>query len=219
MSKSKSAGHLAEQISAGIEALGQQSGQHPVDSYVSFLQLLTLWNKNYNLTAIREPEKMVTHLILDSLFVLPFLRGDHGLDVGTGAGVPGLILALARPDIHWVLLDSRQKKIRFITQAIVELRMTNVETVCMRVEEYRPAALYTTVTTRAFGSLHKFYANSKHLIVPEGILLAIKGGDLSGEIGELQESKDAPGSINIHRLKVPGVEMERYLVEMALSGM
>ena len=214
MSKPGSAGQLADRINAGIETLGQQPGQHPIERYVSFLQLLGQWNKAYNLTAVRDPEKMVTFLVLDSLAVLPYVRGDHGLDVGTGAGLPGLILALARPDMRWVLLDSRRKKIRFITQAIMELRVTNVETVCARAEEYRTDALFSTVITRAFGSLHKFYANSKHLVAPAGVLLAMKGGDMAGEIEELKGSKDAPGFIQVHKLDVPGFEKERCLVEM-----
>ena len=212
-----SAGQLAEQMSAGIEALGQQSRQHPVVQYVSYLRLLTQWNKTYNLTAVRDPEKMVTHHILDSLAVLPYLCGDHALDVGTGAGLPGLVLAMARTDMHWILLDSRQKKIRFITQAIMELRLANVETVCVRVEEYRPAALFTTVITRAFGSLVNFYESAKHLLAPAGVLLTMKGGDLSGEIEELQDSKDAPGFIRLHKLAVPGVAKDRCLVEMGLA--
>lgn len=216
MSKPESAGQLAERISAGIEALGQQPGQHPIDRYVSFLQLLTQWNKTYNLTGIRDPEKMVTHHILDSLSVLPFLNGDRCLDVGTGAGVPGLILALSRTDMQWVLLDSRQKKLRFITHVIMELRVTNVETVCARVEEYRPAALFTTVITRAFGSLHKYYAGAKHLIAPAGILLAMKGVSIAGEIDELQRLKDTP-VIKVHSMAVPGVGKERCLVEMGIS--
>ena len=215
MNKPVSAGLLAERIRAGVEALGQQPAQHPIDRYVSFLQLLTQWNKAYNLTAIRTPDAMVTHHVLDSLAVLPYLHGNYGLDVGTGAGVPGLILALARPDMRWVLLDSRQKKIRFINQAIMELRVTNVKTLCMRAEEYRPEVLFTTVITRAFGSLHKFYASARHLITPEGILLAMKGGDVAGEIGELQASKDAP-VIQVHSLVVPGVDKARCLVEMEL---
>jgi len=213
-----SSGQLAGQISAGIQALGQTPAKHPIDRYVSFLQLLVQWNKAYNLTAIRTPDAMVTHHILDSLAVLPYLRGDHALDVGTGAGLPGFILALARPDMQWVLLDSRQKKIRFINQAIMELRVTNVETICVRAEEYRPEALFTTVITRAFGSLHKFYASAKHLITPEGILLAMKGVDIAGEIEELQGLKDAP-VLQVHSLAVPGVEKARCLVEMGIAKM
>ena len=218
MSKDRSAEQLAEWISAGIEALGQQPRQHPVDSYVSFLHLLGQWGKAYNLTAIHAPETMVTHHILGSLAVLPYLRGVHALDVGTGAGVPGLVLAMARPDQQWVLLDSRRKKIRFINQVIMELRLTNVETVCARAEEYRPDVLFTTVITRAFGSLLKFYAGANHMLAPDGILLAMKGGDIAREIEELQRLKDAP-VLKVHRLAVPGVDKDRCLVEMESAKM
>ena len=156
---------------------------------------------------------MVTHHVLDSLSALPYLHGNYCLDAGTGAGLPGLILAMARPDMRWVLLDSRQKKIRFITHAIMELRVTNVEITCARAEEYRPEALFTTVITRAFGSLHKFYAHAKHLAAPEGILLAMMGEDIAGEIVKLRGLKGAP-VVQVHSLAVPGVEKERCLVEM-----
>lgn len=219
MSDPGSAEQLAARISAGIEALGQQPGQHPVARYVTFLQLLGQWGKAYNLTAIRTPDAMVTHHVLDSLAVLPYLRGVHALDVGTGAGVPGLILALARPDMRWVLLDSRRKKIRFITQAIMELRLTNIETVSARVEDYRPAVLFTTVITRAFGSLRKFYAGAKYLVAPGGVLLAMKSGDMAGEIEELKKTKDPPGFVQTHKLDVPGVEKARCLVEIGVPKM
>ena len=216
MNEKWSVGFLADRISAGIEALGQRPGQHPVDKYVSFLQLLQQWNQAYNLTAITDPEKMVTHHVLDSLSALPYLRGNHCLDAGTGAGLPGIILALTDPERQWVLLDSSRKKIRFVNQAIMELSLANVQTVCVRIEQYRPEQLFTTIITRAFGRLSEFYASSKHLLAPDGVLLAMKGGDISGEIEELKEAKDAPGFIQIHNLDVPGVEKERCLVEMGL---
>ena len=213
MSRTWSAGDLAERITAGIEALGQQPRLHPVESYVAFLRLLDQWGKAYNLTAVRAPEAMVTHLILDSLAVLPYVRGARALDVGTGAGIPGLVLALARPAMHWTLLDSRKKKIRFINQAIMDLHVTNVETVCSRVEEYRPAELFSTVTSRAFGSLLEFYTGARHLLAPDGVLLALKGGDISREIREVQETRDAP-ALEVQALLVPGTEKKRCLVEM-----
>ena len=217
MSRTRSAEELAERINAGIEALGQQPRQYPVDSYVSYLQLLGQWGKTYNLTAIQDPDAMVTLHVLDSLAVLPYVQGVHALDVGTGAGMPGLILALARPAMHWTLLDSRRKKIRFLNQVTMELGLTNVETVCVRVEEFRPGTLFTTVISRAFGSLHTFYAGAGHLLSPGGILLAMKGGKISSEIEELQGLNDAP-HIQVHSLAVPGMGKERCLVEMRGKG-
>ena len=214
MIKTWSAGFLADRISAGIEALDQRPGQHPVDKYVSLLQLLRQWNQAYNLTAITDPEKMVTHHVLDSLSALPYLRGNHCLDAGTGAGLPGIILALTDPERQWVLLDSSRKKIRFVNQAIMELSLANVQTVCVRIEQYRPEQLFTTIITRAFGRLSEFYASSKHLLAPDGVLLAMKGGNVVAEVEELQGSKDAPDFIRVHRLAVPGVEKDRCLVEV-----
>ena len=218
MSRTWSAGELAGRINAGIEALGQQPRQHPVDSYVSYLQLLEQWGKAYNLTAVCAPDSMVTHHILDSLAVLPYLYGVHALDVGTGAGMPGLILALARPAVHWTLLDSRRKKIRFLNQVIMELGLANVETVCARVEEFRPGPLFTTVITRAFGSLHKFYTGTRHLLTPDGLLLAMKGGNTSREIEELQGLTDTL-LVQVHSLAVPGVNKKRCLVEIRITNM
>lgn len=218
MSGPGEADRFSVRISAGIEALGLNPDQFPIAGYAAYLCLLKQWNRAYNLTSIRTPAEMVTHHIQDSLSVLPYLHGDRALDVGTGAGLPGLILAMARPDMRWVLLDSRQKKIRFLNQAILDLRLTNVETVCKRVEEYRPAALFSRVITRAFGSLSKFYVGTRHLIAPDGSLLAMKSGVVSGELEKLQGLKNAPACIKIYSLSHPGLRKTRCLVEIRPSA-
>lgn len=210
-----SAEQLAEAISAGISALGQEPARHPLSSYVAYVQLLAQWNRASNLTAVREPGNMVTHHVLDSLAALPYLRGVHCLDVGTGAGLPGAILALAEPKRHWVLLDSNRKKIRFVNQVVLELKPAHVQTVCARVEGYRPQQQFSTIITRAYGTLARFYADARHLLAPHGVMLALKGGDLAAELGELQARKDAPAAVRVHGLAIPGVGKNRCLVEMA----
>jgi 16S rRNA (guanine527-N7)-methyltransferase len=202
---------LIDSIRDGLTALGMQPEAHPVDTYIRYLQLLQKWNSAYNLTAIRDPEQMVTHHILDSLSVLPYLRGDDCLDVGTGAGLPGLVLALAAPEKHWILLDSNRKKIRFVNQAIIELKPGNVETVCIRAGQYRPDKLFSTIICRAFASLGTIYTQTRHLLAPGGSLLAMKGHDIHDELAGLDEGTV---SVQIHTLNVPGIQEQRSLVEI-----
>jgi len=159
---------------------------------------------------------MLAHHILDSLSVLPYLHGEHCLDIGTGAGLPGMILALARPETHWVLLDSNRKKIRFVNHAILELKLNNVEAVCTRVERFKYSRNFSTIITRAYGSLVTIYRHARHLLSPDGRLLAMKGTDISAELAELEE---AAITKHVHILNVPGVDKGRCLVEiMASSG-
>lgn len=211
MSNSQSPDLLFDSIRNGLTALGMQPDNHPVDAYIRYLELLQKWNSAYNLTAIHDPEKMVTHHILDSLSVLPYLKGDHCLDVGTGAGLPGLILALADPNKKWVLLDSNQKKIRFVNQAIIELKLENVETECVRVEQYKPEQVFSTIICRAFASLGTIYTRTRHLLASGGSLLAMKGHDIYDELTGLDESTV---SVQVHTLNVPGIQEQRSLVEI-----
>jgi len=211
LSDPQSSEQLADSIRNGLTALGMRQDDHPVDAYVHYIQLLQKWNSAYNLTAIRDPEQMVTHHILDSLSVLPYLNGGRCLDVGTGAGLPGLILALAAPDKHWVLLDSNQKKIRFVNQAILDLKLRNMKTECVRVEQYRPEQLFSTVICRAFASLGTIYAQTLHLLEPGGSLLAMKGHDIHDELTGLDEGTV---SVQAHTFNVPGIQEQRTLVEI-----
>ncbi len=191
--------------------------QQPVASYLRYLDLLQQWNAAYNLTAIREPEKMITHHVLDSLSVLPYLHGKQCLDVGTGAGLPGLILALAEPERSWTLLDSNHKKIRFVNQAVIELKLKNVVTVCKRAELYRAEPLFSTIITRAFASLEVIYKQTRHLLAPDGKLLAMKGDDIADELAVLDHDTLR---VQTHPLTVPGIREGRQLVEIsALPGM
>ncbi len=200
---------LSDTLKHGIHALGEDPAAHPCETYLWFLQELSRWNKAYNLTAITDPAQMLTHHLLDSLSILPYIHGQRCLDVGTGAGLPGLILALARPQTHWILLDSKSKKVRFLQHVLLELKPGNIEVVLSRAEDYRPAQLFSTAVTRAFSSLAEIYRITAHLIAKDGYMLAMKGGYPGQELAVLTgvESKAV-------KLQVPGLDSDRHLIIM-----
>lgn len=172
---------LAEELpKVGVEL---RAGQ--VDLLVRYLALLQKWNRRFNLTAIRDPGEMVARHLIDSLGVLPWLSGTRLLDVGSGAGLPGIPLAVARPDLEVTLLDSNSKKTRFLTQVALELTLPNLTVVHSRVEAFRPPQLYHTVVSRAFSSLTNLWRNAAHLVAPGGRLIAMKGRPPSAELAEL----------------------------------
>jgi 16S rRNA (guanine527-N7)-methyltransferase len=202
---------LARELANGIEAMALSVPAEAQHRMLAFIMLLAKWNRTFNLTAIDDPVQMVGRHLLDSLAVLPYLRGPRVLDVGTGAGLPGIPPALARPTDRFVLLDSIGKKTRFVTQAVAELGLDNVEVVQARLAEYRPAQAFDCVISRAFGALAELLQATGSLLAPGGRLLAMKGKAWREELDPL-----APGSlIAAHRLNVPGAAGQRYLVELA----
>jgi len=156
---------------------------------VGYVGLLTRWNRAYNLTSILDPLEMVRRHILDSLVILPYVRGTRLLDLGTGAGLPGMVVAIARPDVKCVLLDGNGKKTRFCTQVAMELGLPNVEILCLRAEKYESAIPFTTITARAFGPLSVLWNHAQRLLAPGGRLLAMKGTrkEIMKEIGGAEE--------------------------------
>lgn len=164
-----------QQLSAGITQLDLILPAGALEKLSVFIGLLVKWNTAYNLTAVREPAEMVSKHLLDSLSVLPFLKGDWVVDVGTGAGLPGIPLALACPEKHFVLLDSNGKKIRFVIHAAAALGLKNMEVVQARAEDYRPAEPFATVISRAFAATDDFLALTSHLGASGGRWLAMKG--------------------------------------------
>jgi 16S rRNA (guanine527-N7)-methyltransferase len=181
---------------------------------VRYLELLAKWNRTYNLTAIREPERMITHHVLDALAALPHLPRGAGLrvlDVGSGGGVPGIPLAIARPQWRVVMLDSGHKKTAFLAQAIIELGLAGAESVTARVEDYAPRAPFDIVISRAFSDLAGFVETSARHLAPDGRLVAMKGVHPDEEIAAL------PPSVRVvatPRLVVPGLDAARHLVVM-----
>lgn len=198
---------ILDSLERGIRALGQDPAEHPIESYLAWIALLGKWNRAYNLSGIRDPARMITHHLLDSLAVLPFVHGRHCLDVGTGAGLPGFILALALPQTRWVLLDSNRKKTRFLNQAVLELKPGNVEVVAGRAEDYRPPEPFTTVTCRAVASLQRLQAMTAHLRAGGGRLLAMKGAELRDELAQVHGAR-------VHELHIAGIRGKRHLVVM-----
>jgi 16S rRNA (guanine527-N7)-methyltransferase len=209
-----SSGDLLEALYLGLTELGEDPARHPCQAYLDYLALLCSWNRAYSLTGIREPSQMLSRHILDSLAVLPYVRGPACLDVGSGAGIPGMILALARPGSSWVLLDSNLKKTRFLRQAVLELRIANVTVVRSRIEEYRPVSPFTTIIGRALGTLPEFYRLASGLVATPGRLIAMKGQRPDAEVLEMQQ---AGIDCKIHVLQVPGLNRQRHLVVMDRS--
>ena len=198
-----------------LDATGVPLPRDARDKLVAYLDLLAKWNHTYNLTAIREPERMITHHVLDALAVLPHfpdetvLPGPRLLDVGSGAGLPAIPLAIARPSWRVVALDSSYKKGAFVQQAIIELALANVEAVIARVEDYTPAAPFDIVISRAFSDLETFVvAGSRHLAAG-GQLLAMKGVYPDEEIAQLPPGYRVAASPT---LTVPGLEAHRHLI-------
>jgi len=199
----------AAQLEQGLSALGielQVAAQHKL---LDYLALLYKWNKTYSLTALREQEKAVSHHLLDSLAILPFVAEGSLLDVGSGGGMPGIPLAIARPDLRVTLLDSNSKKAAFLQQAAIELGLPNISVHGGRVEQYHPESGFALITSRAFSDLADFVACSRHLLAADGRWLAMKGVWPEDEIGRLPEAIAVDA---VHRLAVPGVDGERHLV-------
>lgn len=196
-------------LQQGLESLEIKSDTDQLKKLLAFIQLIEKWNKTYNLTAVRNREDMARLHILDSLTVLPFIEGNRVADIGTGAGLPGIPLAIFLPDVKFILVDSNSKKTRFVQQAILELKLKNVSVQHSRVENFQPDILFSTVTMRAFASLQDIMDLTKHLIAPSGILLAMKGQQ--PDIAEIN-ALTTPHSII--QLTVPEVEAERCLIRI-----
>jgi 16S rRNA (guanine527-N7)-methyltransferase len=178
---------MLDKLKTGLGNLGLDPELQPCDQYLAYIALLHKWNQSYNLTAVKLPEEMLTRHVLDSLTVLSFIKGHDCLDIGTGPGLPGLILALALPDTRWLLLDSNQKKTRFLRHVKAELGMDNVEIVQSRVESFKPEIDYDTVICRAFAPLDRMLELTQHLITEDNQLLAMKGKQATDEIDALGE--------------------------------
>lgn len=204
--------NIKQSITDGSERLGIPLPSQAAEQLAAYLGLLERWNRAYNLTAVRDPEAMVIRHVLDSLSIWPWIEGSRVLDVGSGAGLPGIPLAIARPECTFCLLDSNGKRTRFLIQAIAELHLANVEVVRSRVEDYRPYSLFDCVVSRAFATLAELLASAGRLCAPEGQLLAMKGVFPDDELARLPLDYTLVG---VYPLSIPGLEAERHLVRLA----
>lgn len=183
------------------------------DRLLNYLELLTKWNKAYNLTAVRDPVQMVFKHLLDSLSIRPYVTGPRVLDVGTGAGLPGIPLALTLPELDFVLLDANGKKTRFVQQAKLELALEKVQVENVRVESYRPEQLFNNITSRAYSSLGDMVDDTRHLLADFGEWLAMKGRDPRSEAGDLPDDI----AVEYLQLQIPGLAGHRHLVRMGIK--
>ena len=199
----------ADQLKRGLIALGLTLERDIQQRLLDYIVLIEKWNRVYNLTAIREPEKMVSHHLLDSLAVVPHLHAKRLLDVGSGAGLPGIPLALAKPDTHVTLLDSNHKKAAFLNQAVIELKLKNIEVCSERVESWQTQNRFDVIISRAFSDMGEFVRLTRHLLAPGGMFAAMKGLHPYEEIDKLPPGCKVQQVLS---LAIPGLEGARHLV-------
>ena len=198
---------LQDQLKHGIEALQLRLPDNAVRKLQDYLDLLGRWNAAYNLTAVRDPAQMTTRHLLDSLAVLPFVQGESLADLGSGAGLPGVPLAVARPDIEVTLVDSNGKKARFLREVVRALPLPNARVAQVRAQDLE--GRFDCVTARAFASLREMLEWGGHALASQGVWLALKGK------AEQDGSMQLPAGFRIeavHRLDVPGLDAERHVI-------
>lgn len=205
----------ALQLAQGIAALKLDVDAVQQEKLLAYLQLMAKWNRVYNLTALRSPQEWVTHHLLDSLAVLPHIQGSVVVDVGSGAGLPGLVLAIAQPDWQVVSVEAVDKKAAFQRQVAAELALANVCVEGRRVEDVVLQGGADTVVSRAFSSLTDFVNLTRHLLKPDGRWTAMKGKRPAEEIAALPADVRVAEMIVLH---VPGLDAERCVVQMKKTG-
>ncbi|RIY31617.1 16S rRNA (guanine(527)-N(7))-methyltransferase RsmG [Psittacicella hinzii] len=210
---------LARIIDTGLPALKEHFDQEMVEQLIAYLELMHKWNKAYNLTAIKDPEEMLIKHVVDSLAVAPyFAKYSKVLDVGTGAGLPGIPLAIyfakANPEMHFYLLDSLGKRIQFLRQVVLTLKLKNVTIIHSTVEDYNEQQ-FDCITSRAFTALDRMTLVCQHLLADQGNYLLLKGAKAQEELQTMPESFSL---VSLDNIIVPGIEdNERYLVTLQRS--
>jgi len=202
-------GELDRRLEDGIAELGLALGRKARSQLLQHLELLDKWNRVHNLTSIRDAAQAVSVHLLDSLAVVPHLVGERLLDAGSGAGFPGVPIAVARPDLQVDLLDSSHKKCAFLRQAVAELGLRNVRVACERIESWHPGRQFDCIVSRALAEISEVVALCAHLLAPGGVIAAMKG------VYPFDEIERIPPGFRVRRvqpLAVPGLQAERHLV-------
>ena len=200
---------MKQALLAGMKALAIEASDEQIEKLLSFIELLKKWNKVFNLTALKTDQEILQLHVLDSLTILPFVKqAKNVLDVGSGAGLPGIPLAIMLPQVNFVLLDSNNKKTRFIQQAIIDLKLNNVSAAHSRLETYKPSIVFDTITTRAFAEIQETIDMLKHFSTEDLRLLFMKSKTTDAELAKLDETYEA----QCYTLSVPGIEVERNLI-------
>ena len=200
--------------SKGLSSLELDITGTQIDQLKQYVDLLSRWNKTYNLTAVRNPAEMIPTHIFDSLVVAPYIEGEYCLDVGSGAGLPGIPLAILQPARQFMMLDTNGKKTRFIQQAIIELGLKNADVVQTRVEAWQPPTPYPAIISRAFSSIADFVNGCSKLLAENGTLYAMKGQFPVQELAYLPKGYVVSSR---HELDVPYVDGERHLLKITHS--
>jgi len=203
--------NASTQLHHGLTVLGLTLSTWQFNQLLEFLALIGKWNRVYSLTALRDEWAGVSIHLLDSLAIAPYISGGRILDVGSGAGFPGIPLAIAKPESQFVLLDSNGKKAAFLRQAVGELSLGNVSVVCERAESWQSECKFDCIVSRAFARLADFVELTEHLLAPSGVLGAMKGAYPRDEIESLPRGFRVRET---HRIAVPDLAAERHLVLM-----
>lgn len=205
--------NLFPALKTGSQKLGLDLSDHTLNQLLQYQDLLLLWNKAYNLTAIRTPQDMLVKHLLDSLSIIPYLPAGRLLDIGTGGGMPGFIIALVQPERECVLLDSNGKKIRFLRQITADMKLANVKPIQTRVEDsdmQKQLGVFDVVTSRAFASLLDFVTLGQPFLSPTGVFAAMKGLVPDTELQQLNGY-----SQNVISLNVPNLDEQRHLIVLS----
>ena len=202
-------------LAKGSRALGLSLPRAALEQLAAFMALMKKWNRVFNLTALRDPVAMVSHHLLDSLAVIEHLPPGRLADIGSGAGLPGIPIAIVQPERAIALNDANEKKVAFLRQAVIELRLRNAQVHAQRVETWEPEERFQVVICRGFSEVRDFVGACRHLLAPGGVLAAMKGTYPGAELARVPSWCDCH---DVRRLRVPFLEAERHLVLCSAPG-